>query len=385
MSDVGSAVLREPAPDDDAATLGEQATRRVSGRAWLLLLGGVALVMLAGALGLRSDAQMAVLVLVIVVALVFDYTNGFHDAANAIATAVSTRALTPRVALGMAAAMNMVGALLGVGVAKTVSEVINPPGGLHGLTVVAAGVLGAITWNLITWYFGLPSSSSHALIGGVVGAGLASSSDVNWDSVLDKVAIPMVLSPLVGFAMAYLLMVGILWTFRRAHPSRVGRRFRIAQTLSAASLALGHGLQDAQKTMGIIVLALVTTEHADGETVPWWVIILCAGALSAGTYAGGWRIMRTLGRKVIEVDPPKGFAAEATASIVLYATAFIWHAPISTTHTITSAIMGSGATKRLSAVRWGVAGNIITAWILTMPMAAAVAAVVYVVVHFFGA
>ncbi|GAA2278606.1 low-affinity phosphate transporter PitH [Actinomadura luteofluorescens] len=368
-----------------AETLGEQATRRVSGRAWLLLLAGVLVVMVAGALGLRSGAQTAVLILVVVVALVFDYTNGFHDAANAIATAVSTRALTPRVALGMAAAMNMIGALLGVGVAKTISEVITPPTGLHGLTVVAAGVLGAITWNLITWYFGLPSSSSHALIGGVVGAGLASLSEVNWTSVIDKVAVPMVLSPVVGFCLAYLVMVAILWIFRRSNPSRVGRRFRIAQTMSAASLALGHGLQDAQKTMGIIVLALVTTGHSDGKSVPWWVIIACAGALSAGTYAGGWRIMRTLGRKVIEVDPPKGFAAEATASVVLYATAFIWHAPISTTHTITSAIMGSGATKRLSAVRWGVAGNILVAWVLTMPAAAAVAAVVYYVVHFFGA
>ncbi|TDD80028.1 inorganic phosphate transporter [Actinomadura rubrisoli] len=341
--------------------------------------------MLAGAVGLRADAQAAVLVLVVVIALVFDYTNGFHDAANAIATAVSTRALTPRVALLMAAVMNMLGALLGVEVAKTVSEVITPPDGLHGLTVIAAGVLGAITWNLITWYFGLPSSSSHALIGGVVGAGLASSSSINWTSVVDKVAVPMVVSPVVGFVLAYLVMVAILWIFRRSHPGRVGRRFRIAQTMSAASLALGHGLQDAQKTMGIIVLALVTTGHSDGTSVPTWVIVACAGALSLGTYAGGWRIMRTLGRKVIEVDPPKGFAAEATASLVLYVTAFFWHAPISTTHTITSAIMGVGATKRLAAVRWGMAGNIVLAWILTMPAAAAVAAVVYALVHFFGA
>ncbi|MWA04542.1 inorganic phosphate transporter [Actinomadura sp. LD22] len=340
--------------------------------------------MIAGALGLRSDAQMAVLVLVIVVSLVFDYTNGFHDAANAIATAVSTRALTPRVALGMAALMNMLGALLGVEVAKTISEVITPPTGLHGLTVIAAGVLGAITWNLITWYFGLPSSSSHALIGGVVGAGLASSSYVNWHSVVDKVVVPMVVSPVVGFALAYLVMVAILWLFRRAQPSRVVRRFRIAQTLSAASLALGHGLQDAQKTMGVIVLALVTTGHASGNSVPLWVIVSCAGALSLGTYAGGWRIMRTLGRKVIEVDPPKGFAAEATASIVLYVTAYFWHAPISTTHTITSAIMGAGATKRLSAVRWGMAGNIVMAWVLTLPAAAIVAAVVYWLVHFWA-
>nr|WP_034489925.1 inorganic phosphate transporter [Actinomadura oligospora] len=325
------------------------------------------------------------LLLVVLVSLVFDYTNGFHDAANAIATAISTRALTPRVALLMAAVMNMLGALLGVQVAKTVSEVITPPSGLHGLTVVAAGVIGAISWNLITWYFGLPSSSSHALIGGVVGAGLASASSVAWAKVVDKVAIPMVISPIVGFIAAYGVMLAILWIFRRKNPSKVGRRFRIAQTLSAASLALGHGLQDAQKTMGIIVLALVTTGHSDGKGVPWWVIVLCAGALSAGTYAGGWRIMRTLGRKVIEVDPPKGFAAEATASVILYLTAYIWHAPISTTHTITASIMGVGATKRLSAVRWGVAGNILVAWVLTMPAAAIVAAVVYYVVHFFGA
>ncbi|WP_328601084.1 inorganic phosphate transporter [Actinomadura physcomitrii] len=381
--DPGTTLVRDPAADA-APTIGEQATRRVSGRAWLLLLAGIVLVMIAGALGLRSDAQMAVLVLVIVVSLVFDYTNGFHDAANAIATAVSTRALTPRVALGMAALMNMLGALLGVEVAKTISEVITPPTGLHGLTVIAAGVLGAITWNLITWYFGLPSSSSHALIGGVVGAGLASSSYVNWHSVVDKVVVPMVVSPVVGFALAYLVMVAILWLFRRAQPSRVVRRFRIAQTLSAASLALGHGLQDAQKTMGVIVLALVTTGHASGNSVPLWVIVSCAGALSLGTYAGGWRIMRTLGRKVIEVDPPKGFAAEATASIVLYVTAYFWHAPISTTHTITSAIMGAGATKRLSAVRWGMAGNIVMAWVLTLPAAAIVAAVVYWLVHFWA-
>jgi PiT family inorganic phosphate transporter len=378
------ATARAGPPPGAEPTLAEQA-RRGPVKFWPVLLLGVLLVMLAGALGLRSDAQMAVLILVIVVALVFDYTNGFHDAANAIATSVSTRALTPRAALLMAAVMNLIGALLGVEVAKTVSEVITPPTGLHGLTVVAAGVLGAITWNLITWYFGLPSSSSHALIGGVVGAGLASASHVSWEKVVDKVAIPMVVSPVVGFCLAYTVMVAILWIFRRAHPGRVGRRFRIAQSLSAASMALGHGLQDAQKTMGIIVLALVTTGHEDGNSVPLWVIISCAGALSLGTYAGGWRIMRTLGRKVIELDPPKGFAAEATASMILYAAAYIWHAPISTTHTITSCIMGAGATKRLSAVRWGVAGNIMTAWVLTMPMAAAVAAAVYWIVHLFGA
>ncbi|MFI0410684.1 anion permease [Actinomadura sp. 3N508] len=385
--DVGGpvgATLTKDDPSTTEPTLGEQ-VRRGPVRFWPVLLLGFLAVILAGALGLRSDAQAAVLVLVVIIALAFDYTNGFHDAANAIATSVSTRALTPRAALLMAAIMNLIGALLGVEVAKTVSEVITPPTGLHGLTVVAAGVLGAITWNLITWYFGLPSSSSHALIGGIVGAGFASASTVSWSTVVEKVAIPMVVSPVVGFCLAYLVMIAILWIFRRANPGRISRRFRIAQSLSAASMALGHGLQDAQKTMGIIVLALVTTGHSDGKSVPLWVIIACAGALSLGTYAGGWRIMRTLGRKVIELDPPKGFAAESTASMILYATAYIWHAPISTTHTITSCIMGVGATKRLSAVRWGVAGNIITAWVLTMPMAASVAAIVYFVVHFFGA
>jgi PiT family inorganic phosphate transporter len=348
----------------------------------IVLVAVIAILLLSRQVG----SEIAVLLVVVAIALVFDYTNGFHDAANAIATSVSTRALTLRAALILAAVMNLLGAFLGTEVAKTVSEVITPPTGLHGLAVVGAGVLGAITWNLITWYFGLPSSSSHALIGGAVGAGLASASTVNWEKVIDKVAIPMVLSPVVGFIAAYFVMVAILWIFRRAHPGKMSRRFRIAQSLSAASMALGHGLQDAQKTMGIIVLALVTTgHHGPGGGVPLWVVLLCAGALSAGTYAGGWRIMRTLGRKVIELDPPKGFAAELTASVVLYSTAFIWHAPISTTHTITSAIMGVGATKRLSAVRWGIAGNIIIAWVLTIPMAGLVAALAYMVIHFFGA
>jgi inorganic phosphate transporter, PiT family len=329
--------------------------------------------------------ELAIIVAVVVVALVFDYTNGFHDAANAIATSVSTRALTPRVALAMAAVMNFVGAFLGQKVAHTVSETIDPGFGAHGLVIVMAGLLGAIGWNLVTWYFGLPSSSSHALIGGLVGSAIAAGATAHWGVVVSKVVIPMLLSPLVAFGLGFLAMIAIMWAFRGATPGRANRGFRIAQTVSAAAMALGHGLQDAQKTMGIIVLALVTTGQATGETVPLWVILACATALALGTYAGGWRIMRTLGRRVIELDPPKGFAAESTASLILYATAYIWHAPISTTHTITSCIMGVGATKRLSAVRWGVAGNIITAWVLTMPMAAAVAAIVYFVVHLFGA
>ncbi|HIZ34928.1 MAG TPA: inorganic phosphate transporter [Candidatus Ruania gallistercoris] len=328
--------------------------------------------------------ELVLVLLVIVIALTFDYTNGFHDAANAIATSVSTRALTPRAALLMAAVMNLVGALLGTGVAETIgSGIVDVTAGSSGLVVVLAGLLGAITWNLITWWKGLPSSSSHALIGGLMGAGLASMSTVHWSVILDKVVLPMVLSPLVGFVLAYVLMLAVLWIFRNAAPGRTQRRFRVAQTVSAAAMALGHGLQDAQKTMGVIVLALVAAGWHTGSEIPLWVKIAAASAISLGTYSGGWRIMRTLGRKVIELDPARGFVAETVASGVLYTTAFVFHAPISTTQTITSAIMGVGATKRLSAVRWGVVGNIGMAWVLTIPAAGSVAAVLFLVLHFF--
>ncbi|MDN5916834.1 MAG: inorganic phosphate transporter [Pseudonocardia sp.] len=326
--------------------------------------------------------ELAAVVLVIVVALGFDYTNGFHDAANAIATSVATRALTPRVALAMAAVMNLLGAYLGTAVASTVgSGIIDAPRGISGLAVVLSALVGAIVWNLITWWFGLPSSSSHALIGGLVGAALASSGGVQWPGVLGKVIIPMVVSPIVGFVLAGLVMIAILWLFRRGRPSRLTRGFRHAQTVSAAAMALGHGLQDAQKTMGVIVLALVVGGFHQGFDVPWWVVLISAGALSAGTYAGGWRIMRTLGRRMIDLDPPRGFAAELTASAVLYTTAFAFAAPISTTQTITSSILGVGATKRLTAVRWGVAGNIAVAWVLTIPAAALAAACAFWAIH----
>jgi inorganic phosphate transporter, PiT family len=330
--------------------------------------------------------ELAIVIAVIIVALVFDYTNGFHDAANAIATSVSTRALTPRIALLLAAAMNFLGAFLGQKVAETVGEGIieTPNAQQHGLVVVMTALLGAITWNLITWYFGLPSSSSHALIGGLVGAALAGGVTVQWDGILDDVVLPMILSPLVGFSLAALLMVTLMWVFRRAHPGRMNRGFRGAQTVSAAAMALGHGLQDAQKTMGVIFLALLTAGYVDsGDRIPIWVIIAAATAISLGTYSGGWRIMRTLGRRIIHLDPPRGFAAETTASAVLYTTSFVFAAPISTTHTITSAVMGVGATKRLSAVRWGVAQNIVTAWVVTIPAAATVAALCYGVAHLF--
>jgi PiT family inorganic phosphate transporter len=325
--------------------------------------------------------ELATIILVILVALVFDYTNGFHDAANAIATSVSTRALTPRAALLLAAVMNFVGAFLGTKVAKTVFSVLEPPSGEHALVVVLAALLGAITWNLITWYYGLPSSSSHALIGGLVGAGLAGSVTVQWDAVVDKVVIPMLFSPLVGGLLAFLVMLGILWFFKSRSPGPTNRGFRIAQTVSASAMALGHGLQDAQKTMGVIVLALVVGGYQDDFHIPWWVVVLAAGAISLGTYSGGWRIMRTLGRRIIEIDPPRGFAAESVASSVLYTTAYAFEAPISTTQTITGSIMGAGASKGRRAVRWGVAGNILAAWVLTIPMAGLVAALVYAAVH----
>ncbi|NHA01504.1 inorganic phosphate transporter [Nocardioides sp. W3-2-3] len=323
---------------------------------------------------------LAIVIAVIVIALAFDYTNGFHDAANAIATSVSTRALTPRIALTLAALMNFIGALLGQEVAKTVADVITiedktgtlTVGVHHGLVVVMAGLLGAIIWNLITWYFGLPSSSSHALIGGLVGAALAGGVSVKWDTIVEKVLIPMVISPLFGFCAAFVVMTAILWIFRKGNPHRINRGFRGMQTISAAALALGHGLQDAQKTMGVILLTLVIAYPAsyDIETLPLWVVLAAATAISAGTYAGGWRIMRTLGRKIIHLDPPRGFAAESVGAGVLYTTAFVFHAPISTTHTITSAVMGAGATKRFSAVRWGMARTILAAWVSTFPAAA---------------
>ncbi|UNX54526.1 inorganic phosphate transporter [Georgenia sp. TF02-10] len=327
------------------------------------------------------DLVLVLVLVVVTVALLFDFTNGFHDAANAIATSVSTRALTPRAALAMAAAMNLLGAMLGTGVAETIgSGIITPPGGPHGLGVILAGLVGAVVWNLITWWLGLPSSSSHALIGGLTGAGLASATQVHWDVILSKVVVPMVASPLIGFGLAYLLMVAVLWLVRRRPYHRTMRRFRLAQTVSAAAMALGHGLQDAQKTMGVIVLALVAGGLHTGTDIPLWVKLAAATAISLGTYAGGWRIMRTLGRKVIELDPSRGFVAEAVSAAVLYSTAFVFHAPVSTTHTITSAIMGVGATKRLSAVRWGVAGNIAVAWVLTIPAAALVAAGLYLAI-----
>ncbi|MDK1349148.1 inorganic phosphate transporter [Streptomyces sp. 378] len=326
--------------------------------------------------------ELTLVVLIIIVGLTFDFTNGFHDAANAIATSISTRALTPRIALGMAAVMNFFGAFLGTEVAETVgSGIVGAPQGVSGLLLVMSALIGAIGWNVFTWWRGLPTSSSHALIGGLVGAALAAAATVHWSGILSKVLLPMLLSPLVGVALGYVLHAAILWTFRRAAPRPTTRRFRMAQTVSAAGMALGHGLQDAQKTMGVIVLALVTAGWQDDFSVPLWVIVAVAAAMAAGTYSGGRRIITTLGRRIVHLDPPRGFAAESAATGVLYTTAFVFEAPISTTQTITASILGAGATRRISAVRWQVARSIFTAWLFTFPGAGLPAAALYLILH----
>ncbi len=325
---------------------------------------------------------LGLVIAVVAIALIFDYTNGFHDASNAIATSVSTRALTPRISFLMAAFFNFLGAFLGQGVANTIASITSPQPGNIGLVMIISALFGAIAWNLITWWRGLPSSSSQALIGGIVGAALAASTTVKWATVWEKVVIPMVLSPVVGFLLAYALMLGILWGFRHKNPSRTQRGFRIAQVGSAAAMSLGHGLQDAQKTMGIIALALITAGYLPaGTTIPVWVVAASAASISLGTYAGGWRIMRTLGRRIIHLDPARGFAAESVAASVLFISAFVFKAPISTTQTITGAIMGVGATKRISAVRWGVGVNIAWAWVLTLPMSALMAAMSFYILR----
>ena len=320
---------------------------------------------------------MVLLIAIVILALVFDYTNGFHDTANAIATSVSTRALSPRVAVLMAAGLNLLGALVSTSVAKTVGEgIVNTD--LVTLQVVMAALVGAVAWNLITWRFGIPSSSSHALFGGLIGAMIASAGvdGVIWSGVFEKIILPMIGSPLIGFVGAWVLMTGLIWLVRKRAQGPVNTWFRRLQPISAGFMAFSHGANDAQKTMGIIALALFASGQIETFTIPTWVKIACALAMALGTYSGGWRIIHTLGSKVIKLDPIHGFAAEtAAASVIQLATHF--GVPVSTTHTITAAIMGVGSTQRLSAVRWGVAGNIVTAWILTLPAAGLVGAAVY--------
>jgi phosphate/sulfate permease len=322
------------------------------------------------------------LVILIVVALGFDFTNGFHDAANAVATAIASRAMKPVTALAMAALLNVVGALISTKVASTIgSGIISTPKGHEGLVIVFAGLLGAIAWDLITWRLRLPSSSTHALIGGLIGAALAAAGTVHWHVLWKKVVIPMIASPLIGIALGYGLMLIILWTFRWFRAAPVNKGFRRAEVLSTAAMAYSHGTQDAQKTMGVITLALVTTGHLKSFHVPVWVILLAAAAMGLGTLSGGWRIIGTIGSRITPLDPPRAFAAQSSASAVLLVSAYSYAMPVSSTHVITSAVMGSGATRRLSAVRWGVARQVVAAWIFTIPGAGLVAALVWVVVH----
>ena len=323
------------------------------------------------------------LLAVLGLAVLFDYINGFHDTANAIATSVSTRALRPEHAILMSATANFVGALTGTAVAKTISSgLATTPSGADGQTIVAAALIGAIVWNLITWRFGIPSSSSHALIGGLLGAVTVSigTSAIIVDGVVSKVLLPLVASPIAGVTIGFLFMVVLLNVFRRANPRRINERFRRLQVVSAAFMAFSHGSNDAQKTMGIMTLALIAAGVLPPDAhIPLWVIVLAATAISLGTAAGGWRIIQTMGQRVVKLDPVHGFAAETTAASIIF-TASHFGMPVSTTHVISSAIIGVGSSERLSAVRWGVAGNIVIAWILTIPASALAAAIAYVVI-----
>jgi len=315
------------------------------------------------------------LLAVLGLAVVFDYINGFHDTANAIATSVSTRALSPQRAIALSASANFVGALTGTAVAKTIaSGIATTPDGADGQIIVAAALVGAIVWNLITWRLGIPSSSSHALIGGLIGAVVAwgGLDPLNTEGIVNKVIIPLVASPIIGVVVGFTLMVVILNLFRRAHPRLLNERFRRLQVVSAAYMAFAHGSNDAQKTMGIMTLALVAAGVLAEPVVPLWVILIAAAAISLGTAAGGWRIIKTMGQRVVKLDPVHGFAAETTAATVIFGASQLG-VPVSTTHVISSAIMGVGSSDRFSAVRWGVAGNIIIAWVLTIPASGAVA------------
>jgi PiT family inorganic phosphate transporter len=326
-----------------------------------------------------------VLVIVVGTALAFDFTNGFHDTANVVATSISTRAMPPRVAVTYAAALNFAGAFISLAVAATVAEDVVSAGAITP-TVVFAGLIGAISWNLITWYFGLPSSSSHALIGGVVGAAFAAAgpSAVLGEGVLGKVLVPAVVAPVVAFVVGAIAIVVCYRVVGRLRPGQVSRGYRLGQIVSGGLLALAHGTNDAQKTMGVITLALIANGSlAAGSEPPTWVIVTAASAIALGTYSGGWRIIRTMGTRIIRMDAAQGFSASGAGAAVILASSHFGF-PLSTTQVISGGVMGAGAGKRFSAVRWGVAGNIVVAWLLTLPAAAGIGAVTYGVTRVFG-
>jgi inorganic phosphate transporter, PiT family len=326
------------------------------------------------------------LIAIIVMALLFDFTNGAHDCANAIATVISTNVMSPRQAVTMAAGLNLLGAFIGTRVAHTVGAGIVKVDMVSGSQIlVLAALMGAIIWNLLTWYLGLPSSSSHALIGGLCGAAVMHRgwSSLNYVSIIEKVILPLLISPLVGFIGGYFLMIGIFWLLRRANRGRTNEAFRRLQIVSSAFMATSHGMNDAQKTMGIITLALYIFHRIPDITIPFWVKLACAMAMAFGTAQGGWKIIKTMGHRIFKMQAVHGFAAETSAAMVITsATAF--GAPISTTHTISSAVMGVGASKRFSAVRWGVAGRMVVAWVLTIPAAAILAALFMELIDLIG-
>jgi PiT family inorganic phosphate transporter len=328
---------------------------------------------------------LSLVVFIVLIALVFDFINGFHDAANSIATVVSTRVLTPLQAVVWAAFFNFAAAFgFGVNVATTVGKGVVEPAAVDHW-VILAGLLGAIAWNIITWYWGLPTSSSHALIGGFAGAAVAKGGFAALiPSGLVKVGAFMVLAPLIGFVVGFSLMLLTLWTFRRALPGRVDRLFRRLQLLSAAAYSLGHGTNDAQKTMGIIAVLLFTTGYLPEFTIPLWVILAAHAAIAMGTLSGGWRIVKTMGMRITKLRPVGGFCAEASGALVLIGTA-VSGIPVSTTQTIASSIMGVGALQRFSAVRWGVAGRILWAWLLTIPVSSSIAALMWWVLRLLSA
>ncbi len=313
---------------------------------------------------------LLLLIIVVALALVFDFINGFHDTANAIATVVSTRALSPVAAVLYAGVLNFGGAMIGTEVAATIGKGLVKAETISLHTVLCT-VMAAIIWNLITWYKGLPTSSSHAIIGSLLGATFFSSAaggdNIIWPALTHKVLIPMFLSPVLGLAIGFVIMVALTWLIYRLQPAFINRLFGRLQIVSAGFMAINHGLNDAQKSMGIIALALVLAFPAESFTVPLWVKLACSVAMGLGTMTGGWRIIRTLGSKMIKLQTVQGFAAETTASIIIGGASH-FGIPVSTTHVISSAIMGVGATKRLSAVRWGIVGNIVWAWILTIPL-----------------
>jgi PiT family inorganic phosphate transporter len=333
-----------------------------------------------------TQGSEIILVIVVGTALAFDLTNGFHDTANVVATAISTRAISPRAAVSLAALLNFAGAFISLKVAATVGKGFVASGAVS-TTVVFAGLIGAIAWNLMTWYYGLPSSSSHALIGGLVGSVIAAKgfTSVSGSGLLGKLIVPAVVAPIVAFLVAGLAIMVIYRIVGRLRPGSVNRGFRAGQLISSGLLSLSHGTNDAQKTMGVITLALIA--HGDiavkGFHVPDWVVISAASAIALGTFSGGWRIIRTMGTRIIKMDPAQGFAAQGAGAAVILAASSVGY-PLSTTHVISGGIMGAGAAKRLSAVRWGVAGNIVAAWVLTLPAAALIGGVTYGISRLFG-